>query len=219
MKKVAVVLSGCGVFDGAEIHESVLTLLALDRRDADITLLAPDIPQMHVVNHRTGQPAEEKRNVLIEAARVARGEIRDLAEANIAEFDAVVFPGGFGVAKNLCDFAVNGPECSVNPQVERFILAAVDARKALGFICIAPALMARVAKGRNLHPRLTIGTDADTAAAIEKMGGAHLPAQVREVVVDEDLRIVSTPAYMLGRRISEVADGIDRLVEKLLQLA
>ena len=219
MKKVAVVLSGCGVFDGAEIHEAVLTLLALDRRDADITLLAPDIPQMHVVNHRTGQPAEEKRNVLIEASRVARGEIRDLAEANIAEFDAVVFPGGFGVAKNLCDFAVNGPECSVNPQVERFILAAIDARKALGFICIAPALMARVAKGRNLHPRLTIGTDADTAAAIEKMGGAHLPAQVREVVVDEDLRIVSTPAYMLGRRISEVADGIDKLVEKLLQLA
>ncbi|MBN1196364.1 MAG: isoprenoid biosynthesis glyoxalase ElbB [Candidatus Aminicenantes bacterium] len=219
MKKVAVVLSGCGVFDGAEIHESVLTLLALDRRDADITLLAPDIPQMHVVNHSTGQPAEEKRNVLVEAARVARGEIRDLAEADINEFDAVVFPGGFGVAKNLCDFAVNGPECSVNPQVERFILAAIDARKALGFICIAPALMACVAKNRNLHPRLTIGTDADTAAAIEKMGGVHLPAQVRDVVVDEDLRIASTPAYMLGRRISEVADGIDRLVEKLLQLA
>lgn len=219
MKKVAVVLSGCGVFDGAEIHESVLTLLALDRRDADITLLAPDIPQMHVVNHMIGQPAEEKRNVLVEAARVARGEIRDLAEADITEFDAVVFPGGFGVAKNLCDFAVNGPDCSVNPQVERFILAAIDARKALGFICIAPALMARVAESRNLHPKMTIGTDADTAAAIEKMGGTHLPAQVREVVVDEDLRIVSTPAYMLGRRISEVADGIDRLVEKLLQLA
>ncbi|HDP95120.1 MAG TPA: isoprenoid biosynthesis glyoxalase ElbB [Candidatus Aminicenantes bacterium] len=219
MKKVAVVLSGCGVFDGAEIHESVLTLLALDRRHADVTLLAPDIPQMHVVNHRTGQPTEEERNVLVEAARIARGEIFDLAKANVTEFDAVVFPGGFGVAKNLCDFAVNGPECSVHPQVERFILAAIDAHKALGFICIAPALMARVAKSRNIHPRLTIGTDKDTSAAVEKMGGIHVAVQVRGVVVDEDLRIVSTPAYMLGQRISEVADGIDKLVEKLLQMS
>lgn len=219
MKKVAVVLSGCGVFDGAEIHEAVLTLLALDRRDAEITIVAPDIPQMHVVNHLAGEPSADSRNVLVESARIARGDIRNLASANAAEFDAAVFPGGFGVAKNLCDFAVKGSDCHVNPQVEHFIHDMLDARKALGFICIAPALMARVAGRKGLHPRLTIGTDPETAAAVGAMGGTHVNAEVNEVVVDEDLRIVSTPAYMLGQRISEVAEGIDNLVEKLLELA
>ncbi|MDY0296096.1 MAG: isoprenoid biosynthesis glyoxalase ElbB [Acidobacteriota bacterium] len=219
MKKVAVVLSGCGVLDGAEIHEAVLTLLALDRRDAEIAVLAPDMPQMHVVNHLSGQAVEGRRNVLIEAARIARGKISDLAQADIAEFDAVVFPGGFGVAKNLCDFAVKGPDCDVQPAVERFIRSALDAGKAMGFICIAPALLARVAGSQGLHPRLTIGTDADTATAVEKTGAVHVAAQVGDVVIDERLRIVSTPAYMLGQRISEVAAGIDRLVEKLLEMA
>jgi len=219
MKKVAVVLSGCGVFDGAEIHEAVLTLLALDRRDAEITIVAADIPQMHVVNHLAGEPSADSRNVLVESARIARGDIRNLASVNAAEFDAAVFPGGFGVAKNLCDFAVKGSDCDVNPQVEHFIHDMLDARKALGFICIAPALMARVAGRKGLHPRLTIGTDPETAAAVGAMGGTHVNAEVNEVVVDEGLRIVSTPAYMLGQRISEVADGIDNLVQKLLELA
>ena len=219
MKKVAVVLSGCGVYDGAEIHESVLTLLALDRRDAEVTILAPDIPQMHVVNHLSGQPEESQRNVLVESARIARDEIRALESAEAAEFDAAVFPGGFGVAKNLCDFAIQGAECDVHPQVEHFVQAMLAAGKALGFICIAPALMARMAGKLNLRPRLTIGTDTETAAAIDKMGGLHVATQVKEVVVDEKLRIVSTPAYMLGQRIAEVADGIDNLVAELLRLA
>lgn len=219
MKRVAVVLSGCGVFDGAEIHEAVLTLLALDRRNAEITILAPDIPQMHVINHQAGEPTAESRNVLVEASRIARGEIRDLAGAKASDFDAAVFPGGFGVAKNLCDFAVKGRNCDVNPQVEDFIHAMLDARKALGFICIAPALMARVAGKRGIHPRLTIGRDTETAAAVNAMGGTHVDAGVDEVIVDNDLRIVSTPAYMLGQRISEVAKGIDNLAEKLLELA
>ena len=219
MKKVAVVLSGCGVYDGAEIHESVLTLLALDRRDAHVTLLAPDALQMHVVNHLTGEATDETRNILVESARIARGEILNLADAHAAEFDAIVFPGGFGVAKNLCAFAVKGAECDVNPEVERFIREGIQSKKSMGFICIAPALMARIAGKMNLHPRLTVGSDPETAAAIRQMGAEHVTCTARECVVDETHRIVSTPAYMLGQRISEVAEGIDALVERLLQMA
>jgi enhancing lycopene biosynthesis protein 2 len=218
MKKVAVVLSGAGVFDGTEIHESVITLLALDRRGAAVQCLAPDIPQMQVMNHLTGKPTGETRNVLAESARIARGEIKDLAQVDVNDFDAAIFPGGFGAAKNLCDFAVKGPLCSVNPAVETFIKGALKAGKVLGFICIAPALAARVAGSIDLHPDLTIGTDQNTAAALEKMGGRHVPSSVADVVVDEKHKIVTTPAYMLGQRIGEVAEGIDKLVDKVLEL-
>ncbi len=219
MKKVAVVLSGAGVFDGAEIHESVITLLALDRQGAEVHMFAPDIPQMHVINHFTQQPTGETRNVLVESARIARGNIKDLAEADAGDFDAVVFPGGFGAAKNLCDFAVKGPDCSVNPSVEKFITGALKAGKVMGFICIAPALLARVAAGIDLHPDLTIGTDKGTAAAVEKTGAHHISCPVNDFVVDEKNKIVTTPAYMLGQRISEVAEGIEKLVAKVMELA
>lgn len=219
MKKVAVVLSGAGVFDGAEIHESVITLLALDRRGAEVHIFAPDIPQMHVINHYTQQPTDETRNVLVESARIARGNIKDLAEADAGNYDAVIFPGGFGAAKNLCDFAVKGPDCSVNPAVEKFIADALKAKKVMGFICIAPALLAKVAAGIDLHPDLTIGTDKDTAAAVEKTGAHHISCPVSDFVVDEKNKIVTTPAYMLGQRISEVAEGIEKLVAKVIELA
>jgi enhancing lycopene biosynthesis protein 2 len=218
MKKVAVVLSGAGVFDGAEIHESVITLLALDRQGAEIHIFAPNIPQMHVINHFAQQPTDESRNVLVESARIARGEIKDLAEANAKNFDAVIFPGGFGAAKNLCDFAVKGTDCTVNPVVEKFVADALKAGKAMGFICIAPALMAKVAGNIDLHPDLTIGTDKDTAAAVEKLGAYHVSCPVSDIVVDEKNKIVTTPAYMLGQRISEVAEGIEKLVTKVLEL-
>jgi len=218
MPKVAVILSGCGVYDGAEIHESVITLLALDRQGAEVSIFAPNIPQYHVINHLTGQEMNEKRNVLVESARIARGSIKDLADANIADFDAVIFPGGFGAAKNLCDFAFKGVNCSVNPTVEKFIVEAFRAKKVLGFICIAPALLARVAAGLDLHPNLTIGTDAETSKAIEHMGACHVSCMVKESVVDEKNKIVSTPAYMLGQSIGEVAAGIEKLVEKVIQL-
>ena len=218
MKKTAVVLSGAGVFDGAEIHESVLTLLALDRQGAEIHIFAPNIPQMHVIDHFAQQPTDESRNVLVESARIARGEIKDLAEADAKNFDAVIFPGGFGVAKNLCDFAVKGTGCTVNPAVEKFVTDALKAGKVMGFICIAPALMAKVAGGIDLHPDLTIGTDKDTAAAVEKFGAHHVSCPVNDIVVDEKNKIVTTPAYMLGQRISEVAEGIEKLVIKVLEL-
>ena len=219
MKKVAVVLAGCGVYDGAEIHESVLTLLALDRRNADVTIFAPDSNQHHVIDHTKGSEANETRNVLVESARIARGEITDLAEANAADFDAIIFPGGFGAAKNLCNFAVKGPDCDVNPHVETFIKDGLNANKVMGFICIAPALLAKVSGKMNLQLEVTIGTDPGTAEAVEAMGARHVNCSVTDIVVDAENKIVSTPAYMLGQRISEVAEGIDKLVAKVLELA
>lgn len=218
MKKVAVILSGSGVYDGAEIHESVITILALDRRGAEIQCCAPDIPQMHVVNHLTGKPTDETRNVLVEAARIARGDIKDLADVSVEDFDAAIFPGGFGAAKNLCDFAVRGPLCTVNPVVDTFVKNALQAGKVLGFLCIAPALAAKIAGSIDLHPELTIGSDRDTAAAVEKMGGRHVSSSVSDIVVDARHKIVTTAAYMLGRRIGEVAEGIEKLVDKVLEL-
>ncbi len=217
MPKIAVILSGCGVYDGAEIHESVITLLALDRAGAEVQCMAPNIPQMHVVNHLTGEVAEgESRNVLVEAARIARGNIIDIAQANPADYDGAIFPGGFGAAKNLCDFAVKGADCTIQPDVLRFAKAMAEAGKPLGFVCIAPAMIPHIyGKGA----KLTIGTDQDTATNIEKMGGVHVNCPVDKFVVDEEHKVVSTPAYMLAGRISEAASGIEKLVEEVLRLA
>ncbi|GAB4350149.1 MAG: isoprenoid biosynthesis glyoxalase ElbB [Gammaproteobacteria bacterium] len=216
MTRVAVVLSGCGVYDGSEIHEAVLTLLALDRAGAEYQCLAPNIEQMHVVNHLTGEVAEgETRNVLVESARIARGNIKDLAKARAEDFDALIFPGGFGAAKNLCDFAVKGAECTVQPDVERFAKAMAQDGKPVGYVCIAPAMVPRIYG----EAKVTIGTDADTAKAIESMGGVHVECPVREFVVDEENKVVSTPAYMLAERISDAAEGIEKLVHEVLRLA
>jgi enhancing lycopene biosynthesis protein 2 len=217
-KKIGVVLSGCGVYDGAEIHESVLTLLSLDRRGAEAVLCAPDAPQMHVVDHRTGQvEAGASRNVLVESARIARGAIRDIAAVKADELDGLVLPGGFGAAKNLCDFAVKGAGCGVHPEVDRLVRDVHAQGKPVGAVCIAPALVAKVLGAEK--PKLTIGTDEATARGLEAMGATHVACSVRELAVDRERKLVSTPAYMLGKRISEVADGIDKAVEALLQMA
>ncbi|MFQ6372845.1 isoprenoid biosynthesis glyoxalase ElbB [Shewanella sp. YIC-542] len=217
MKKIAVLLSGCGVFDGSEIHEAVLTLLALSKAGASYQCFAPDIPQMHVVNHLTGEVApDEQRNVLVEAARIARGEILSTSALNVAEYDGLVIPGGFGAAKNLCDFAVAGADAVVTPAVRDFIAQFVDNAKVVGFICIAPmmipALYGAGAKG-------TIGDDPQTAAAFCAMGGEHVAAQVSDIVVDDARKIVSTPAYMLAGSIAQANSGIEKLVAKVLTLA
>ena len=217
-KKIGVVLSGCGVYDGAEIHESVLTLLALDRRGAEAVVCAPDAPQMHVVDHRSGQvEAGASRNVLAESARIARGAIRDVAQVKAGEIDGLILPGGFGAAKNLCDFAVKGASCAVHPEVARLVREVHAQGKPVGAVCIAPALVAKVLGGEK--PRLTIGTDEATAHGLEAMGAVHVACAVTEVAVDRERKLVSTPAYMLGKRISEVADGIDKAVGALLAMA
>jgi len=217
-KKVGVVLSGCGVYDGAEIHESVITLLALDRHGADAVICAPDVAQMHVVNHVTGAVAQgEERNVLVESARIARGAIKDVKKVSADELDALILPGGFGAAKNLCNFAVKGADCEVNPGVAALVRAVHAQGKPVAAVCIAPALLAKVLGDEG--PELTIGNDAGTAGALETMGAAHVDCPVREFVVDRKRKIITSPAYMLAKRISEAADGIEGTVTALLEMA
>ncbi|MCK4278479.1 MAG: isoprenoid biosynthesis glyoxalase ElbB [Desulfurellaceae bacterium] len=213
--KVGVVLAGCGVMDGSEIHEAMLTLFFLDKAGAEIICMAPDNDQYHVVNHLTGKEAKgEKRNILVEAARIARGNIKDIKGIKATDLDALIIPGGYGAAKNLCNFAVKGADCTVNPEVERLIKEMHRAGKPIGFICIAPVIAAKV-----LGAKVTIGNDKDTADAIEKMGGKHVVRTVDDIAVDEKNKVVSTPAYMLGPTISKVALGIEKLVNKVLEMA
>ncbi len=218
-KRIGVILSGCGVYDGSEIHEAVVTLLAIDRAGAEAVCMAPDIPQMHVINHLAGEPAEgESRNVLVESARIARGNIKDLAKVKAAELDALILPGGFGAAKNLCDFAVKGPDCSVNAEVARLIKEMYTAKKPIAAVCIAPAVLAKVLGSTQGSPQLTIGNDTATAEALQKMGTEHIQCPVREFVVDRQHKLVSSPAYMLAGRISEAAEGIEKTVQALIGL-
>jgi enhancing lycopene biosynthesis protein 2 len=216
--RVGVILSGCGFKDGAEIHESVLTLLALDRAGAEAVCFAPDIDQAQVIDHLTDEAMAEKRNVLRESARIARGAITDVAEANADQLDALILPGGFGAALNLSDFAVKGPDATVDAGVARLVRAMHEAKKPIGAICIAPAVIARVL-GKDGQPTLTIGNDAGTAEALEACGAHHEACPVESFVVDSDQRIVSTPAYMLGPTIKHVAEGIERCVNAVLEMA
>lgn len=217
MARVGVLLSGCGVQDGSEIHEAVLTLLALDEAGAEIVCMAPDKLQTRVVNHLTGKETGEARNVLVESARIARGKIRDLATVQPAELDAAILPGGFGAALNLCDFAAKGAQCTVDPQAARLLTALHQARKPIGAICISPVIVARLFGGE--APKVTIGTDTSTAAAIDQMGARHLACPVTEFIVDEQRRLVTTPAYMLAGSIKELKAGITRLVGEVLRMA
>lgn len=214
-KKVAVILSGCGVYDGAEIYESVITLLRLDQRGAQVQCFAPNIAQLHVINHLTGEEMPESRNVLVESARIARGEVKDLREADVEDFDALIIPGGFGSAKNLSNFAVEGTACSVQPEVLALTEAFAEAGKPVGLICISPALAAKI-YGPGVT--CTIGNDAETAAALNKMGATHKECAVSEIVEDKARKLVSTPAYMLAQSISEAASGINKLVDRVLEL-
>ncbi|MBV4521559.1 isoprenoid biosynthesis glyoxalase ElbB [Pseudomonas sp. SWRI74] len=214
-KKVAVILSGCGVYDGAEIYESVITLLRLDQRGAQVQCFAPNIAQLHVINHLTGEEMPESRNVLVESARIARGEIKDIREADADEFDALIIPGGFGSAKNLSNFAIEGTGCTVQPDVLALTEAFAEAGKPVGLICISPALAAKI-YGPGVT--CTIGNDTDTAAALNKMGATHQECAVSDIVEDKARKLVSTPAYMLAQSISEAAGGINKLVDRVLEL-
>jgi enhancing lycopene biosynthesis protein 2 len=216
-KKIGVILSGCGVYDGSEIHEAVLTLLFLERSGAEVLCLAPDMDQVHVVNHVTQNPEEMPRNVLTEAARIARGEIQSLDGVSAADLDALILPGGFGAAKNLCDFALVGPEARVQPQVAELLTAMHAKGKPIGAMCIAPAVVARTLGAA--APRVTIGNDVGTAAGITAMGANHVNCAVDEICVDAENRVVTTPAYMLGPGISDIAKGIEKLVDQVLAWA
>ena len=216
--KVGVLLSGSGVQDGSEIHESVLTALFLEKTRVEIVFMAPNIDQMHVMNHYTGQEMDEFRNVLVESARIARGNIKDLAEIRGEDLDALIIPGGLGVAKNLSDYAMSGSECSVNPDVYRLVVEMLISKKPIGAICIAPAMMSKILFEQNLSANLTVGSDATTSKDIETMGSQHQNCSTREVVIDVKNKIVSTPAYMDAKSISEVAEGIEKLVNEIVSM-
>ncbi len=215
-KRVAVVLAGCGVYDGSEIYESVITLLQLERNKAAYQCFAPDIPQRHVINHANCEEMAESRNVLIEAARLARGRIQPLSEARAEDFDALIVPGGFGAAKNLSDFAFAGANMTVLPELVGLAKAFTQQGKPIGLICIAPAMSAAIF-GRGV--RCTIGTDEATAEQIEEMGAEHCAMTVEKICVDEKRKLVTTPAYMMAESMLEAESGINKLVDKVLQLA
>jgi enhancing lycopene biosynthesis protein 2 len=217
MKKIGVILSGCGFIDGSEIHEAVLTLLAIDQAGAEAFCLAPDITQYHVINHYTGEAMpNETRNILVESARIARGAITDLKEINTLALDALIVPGGYGAAKNLSNYAFMGASCDVNPEVAAAVQSFYNAGKPLGFICIAPVIAAKILGRERID--LTIGNDPQTAADIEAMGASHFDCPACDIMVSRTGKVVSTPAYMLAAPIGEVAKGIEKLVGELLGL-
>ena len=218
MKKIGVLISGCGVNDGAEIHESVITMLALDRAGVETVMMAPNIDQMHVVNHYTGQEMDEFRNVLVESSRIARGNIKDMAEVTGNDIDALIIPGGFGVVKNLCDYAMAGSECSINPDVFRLVSEVHLLQKPIGAICIAPAMMAKILGEQDESAEMTIGSDESTANDIKTMGSTHVTCPVTEMVVDKEKKIITTPAYMEAQSIKEAAEGIEKLVVEILSM-
>ncbi len=212
------VLAGCGVMDGSEIHEAVCAMLAIDRAGAETVCMAPDKDQQDVVNHVSGTPQGGKRGVLVESARIARGKIRNLASVRATDLDAIVLPGGYGAAKNLCTFAFDGPACVVDPDVRRLLREMHGAGKPIGALCIAPAALAAVF-GKDLHPELTIGTDEGTARSLEEMGARHVKTPVSDIVVDRKNKIVTNACYMLATRISEVAAGAEKVVKAVLEMA
>ncbi len=214
MKKFAVVLAGCGVYDGSEIHEATFTLYAIVKNGGTYEVFAPDIDQHHVINHLTGEEMNESRNVLVESARIARGNIKPLSEFKPEAYDALIFPGGFGVAKNLSTFAFDGTGCSVNKEAESAILGMKDAGKPIGALCISPVVLARVLGNVNI----TIGQDAETTRAVESMGATHSKTNHGEVVVDEENKVVTTPCYMLDATIAQVGNGADNLVKAIMKL-
>lgn len=216
MKNVGVVLSGCGVYDGAEIHEAVLTLLALDRAGAQAVCFAPDKSQLHVINHLTGDEMPEERNVLVESARIARGNIQPLSQADASQLDALIVPGGFGAAKNLSSFASEGAECWIDKDLAKLTQQMYKANKPIGFMCISPVLLPKLL---DQQVRLTIGNDPDQGEVIDAMGGEPVICPVDDIVVDIENKVVTTPAYMLAKSIGEAADGIDKLVSRVLDLA
>jgi enhancing lycopene biosynthesis protein 2 len=214
MKKFAVVLSGSGVFDGAEIHEATLTLYAIMKNGASYEIFAPDIPQHHVINHITGEEMAESRNVLVESARIARGAIKDMKEYNAEDFDALIFPGGFGVAKNLSTVAFRGADATVNEEITTAVQNTFEHGKPIGALCVAPAMMAKIFD----EATVTIGQDPGTIEAIEKMGGTHVNTSHGDVVYDDNLNLFSTPCYMLDANILDIGEGADNIVSAMLKV-
>ncbi|MCD6367217.1 MAG: isoprenoid biosynthesis glyoxalase ElbB [Bacteroidales bacterium] len=213
-KKFAIILSGNGVYDGAEIHEATMSMHAIVKNGSTYDIFAPDMEQYHVVNHITGEEMNEKRNVMIEAARIARGKISPVTDYNPANYDGLLFPGGFGVAKNLCTFAFDGANCKVLPEIEKTIKDTVAAKKPIGALCISPVLIARVLG----DVEITIGQDKTTAEQAEEMGARHINTHHGDVVVDSKFKVATTPCYMLDATIMDIAEDAENVVLSMLEM-
>jgi enhancing lycopene biosynthesis protein 2 len=213
-KRFAIILSGCGNKDGAEIHESVMTLWAIHKQGAEYQCFAPDIDQHHVLNFITGHEMDEKRNVLVESARIARGDIKNLKDYNAGDYDGLIIPGGLGVAKNLSTFAFDGPHCMVNRDVERAVRDTAAQSKPIGALCIAPAIIAKIMG----DVTVTIGQDPGTEAAIIKMGASHEKTTHGEIVIDKNNKLVTTPCYMLDARVDQIGEGAENLIKAVLEM-
>lgn len=214
MSKVCLILSGAGHLDGAELRESIFTLLSLDEKNIPVDIFAPNIDQYHVINHLNGEEMTEKRNVLIEAARVARGKVQDLNELNPENYDAIVLPGGFGVAKNLCDFAFKGKEASAIDKIKNLIKHFHQNQKPICAICIAPALVAIALENENIE--ITIGNDEETIKVLEDIGATHIKKPITGHHIDEKNKIITTPAYMYGTgKLSNIYTGISQTIDAL----
>lgn len=214
-RKFAVILAGCGVRDGAEIQEAVMALYAIAKTNSSYEVFAPDINQYHVINHYTGQPTEETRNVLVESARIARGKIRPLSEFNAQDFDILMFAGGFGVAKNLCTYAFDGADCTVNPEVEKAVITMHDAGKPIGSLCISPVILAKVLD----KVTITMGQDQSAIRNVTAMGASHRVTGAREIVIDRKNKVVTSPCYMLDSGIVDIAEGAMNTVNALIKLS
>jgi enhancing lycopene biosynthesis protein 2 len=213
-KKFAVILSGCGNKDGAEIHESVLTLWALHKHGADYQCFAPDILQHHVLDFISDREMAESRNVLVESARIARGNIKNLKDYRAVDYDGLIMPGGLGVAKNLSTFAFDGPDCTVNEDVARAVKETATQHKPIGALCIAPAIIVRILG----NVTVTIGHDPGTVGKLTSMGASHEETGHGEIVIDREHKVVSTPCYMLDARVDQIGAGAEKLVLALLAL-
>lgn len=225
-KNIAVLLAGSGVYDGSEIHEAVLTLLALDEAGASYQCVAPDKPQFHVINHLTGEPISESRNVLLESARIARGKVKALKDMKASDFDALIIPGGFGAAKNLNEWAIKGPDGAIDPEVKAFILDFMRLNKPIGAMCMGPTVVAQALAGSDYHPQLTVGSTAASSpydiaaisAGMERMGSKAVMRTVQQIEVDVTHKIVTAPCYMMEARISDIRLNTKQLVDALLKL-
>jgi enhancing lycopene biosynthesis protein 2 len=213
-KKIAIILAGSGVYDGSEIHETVMTMYAVMQQGAEYQLFAPDKKQHHVINHLTGDEMNEERNILVESARIARGDIKKLSELDMKDYNALMIPGGFGVAKNLSDFAFKGADGSADPTLEKIVKQTVELKKPIGAICISPAVIAQILD----NAEVTIGQDPDTAKAIEAMGGRHKNTNHGEVVLDQKYKLATTPCYMLESNILQIAEGAKNITKAVFDM-
>lgn len=223
--KIGVLLSGSGVYDGSEIHESVFSLLAIAEHGAEVLFIAPNVNQMHVVNHLSGEEMQETRNVLIESARIARGDIEDLVNISVNDFDALVIPGGFGTAKNHTTWAVNGPVGGINEEVRALIQNCIREKKPIAALCMAPTTIAKALEGESFHPKLTIGTIYEKSPydikaisdGVVTTGAEHVFCKVNEICIDDNLMIVSAPCYMMEASVLEVRNNVKQAIDQLFR--